>query len=144
MSLFDELDVISIKLYYTLKKKDNTTRLVILDDKKAEEMLKNEETKDKVEVLNTTWKTMSWKDNNEVMKLAASSINPVTGASEFSMVMYRDVIVKRCLRGWDLTENGQNVPVNPQNIDRLPSNIVTSIYSKYDEIINYSEEEMGK
>jgi len=144
MSLFEGLDVIKIKLYYTVKKEDNITRLVILSDEKAEEMLENEETKDSVEVLNTTWKTMNWKDNNEIMKAATNSNNPITGVTEFSLVAHRDITIKRCLQGWDLTEDGQNVPVTPQNIDRLPVNIIRSIYNKYDEIINYTEEEMGK
>lgn len=144
MSLLDATDAIIIKLYYTLRDVGGATRLIILEDEKAEKMLDNEENEEKVEVLETKWKFLLWKEQNEVMNLSYGQVNPMTGMKEFSLVIYRDAIIRRCLTGWNLKDDDKNIPVNDTNIDKLPANVMISLYTKYDTIVNYSEEDMGK
>jgi hypothetical protein len=142
MSLFDA-NLVEIKLYYTFKEKGNSKLLVVLTDEKAEELLKNEEKKDKVEALTTKWSVMSWNDQNVSVEKAYSKSNRVTGEKEFDHVTYRDSIIKSCLKQWDIVVNGQPVPVTPGAIDKLPGEIVMSLYSQYEKMLDYSEEELG-
>ena len=66
MSLFDVNDLITVKLYYMIKEINGNKNLVILEDKKAEEMMKDEKKASKVEFVTTKWSKLSWKDQNDV------------------------------------------------------------------------------
>ena len=57
--------------------------------------------------------------------------------------LYRDSLVKKCLKEWNLTMQGNAVPVSPDNIDKLPGNIVSELYRKFEKIITYTEDELG-
>jgi len=142
MSLLNE-DIIKIKLYYKYEKKKNGNRLVVLSDERAEELMKDEKKKEEIEVLNTEWRSLSWEDHNKVLDAATMVADPVTGARGFNTVKYRDAMVKNCLKAWDLKENSSSVPVTQQNINRLPAQIVVSLYDKFDVILNYTEQEVG-
>ena len=142
MSLFDE-NLVEIKLYYTFKEKNNSKFLVILKDDKAQEMLKDEAQKDKVEVLKTKWSVMSWKEQNNSVEYAYSKTNVSTGEKVFDHILYRDSIIKSCLRAWDIVANEQPIPVTPEAIDRLPGEVVMSLYSKYEKVLDYTEDELG-
>lgn len=141
MSIFDA-NLVEIKLYYTFKTKNNSKFLVILTDDKAAELLKDETKKDKVEVLTTNWSVMNWKEQNNSVEYAYSKTNEKTGEKIFDHIAYRDAIVKSCLKGWDIIVNGQLVPVSSEAIDRLPGDVVMGLYSKYEKVLDYSEEEL--
>jgi len=142
MSLFDE-NLIEIKLYYTFKKKGNSKILLILEDEKAEKMLADEDKKAEVEFLTTYWSIMNWNEQNSSVNHAYSRTNEQTGEKIFDHVAYRDIIIKSCLKKWDIAVDGQAVPVTPDAINRLPGDIVMGIYSKYEKELDYSEEELG-
>ena len=142
MSLFDA-NLVEIKLYYTFKNRNNSKFLVILTDDKAEKLLENETQKDKIEVLTTKWSVMNWKEQNNSVDHAYSKTNSVSGEKTFDHISYRDSIIKSCLKSWDIVNNGQPVPVTPEAIDMLPGDIVMGLYSKYEKVLDYSEEEMG-
>lgn len=143
MSLFD-VNLVEIKIYYTFKEKNNSKVLTVLTDKQAEEMLKDENKKDKIETLTTKWSIMNWKEQNSSADQAYSKSNPMTGEKVFNHVLYRDSIIKSCLKQWDIvTTNGQTVPVTQEAIDNLPGDIVMGLYAKYEKTLDYSEEEMG-
>ncbi len=141
MSLFDA-NLVEIKLYYTFREKNNSKVLVVLPDKKAEEMLNNEEEKSKVESLTTQWSVMSWREQNSSVDQAYSKTNPMSGDKIFNHISYRDSIVKSCLKQWDIVINGQTVPVSKESIDKLPGDIVMGLYTKYEKVLDYSEQEL--
>ena len=141
MSLFDA-NLVEIKLYYTFREKNGSKFLVILKDDKAEEMLKDESKKDSVEVLNTKWSVMSWREQNAVVEYAYAKSNSVTGEKVFNHITYRDKIIKSCLKQWDIIVNGQTAPVTPEAIDRLPGDIVIELYTRYEKLLDYTEDEL--
>ena len=141
MSLLELDNFVEIKLYYMFKKVKATKKLFILEDIQAEKLLKNEEKKKDVGILNTKWKPLNWKEQNEVMDLS-SQPDPKTGENQFKFVVYRDCVVKRCLKEWDIKENGVIVPVTPARIDSLPADIVSTLFQKFEEINDYTEEQL--
>ena len=58
-------------------------------------------------------------------------------------MVYRDSIIKTCLKTWNITKGGDVVPVTPEAIDQLPSNVVVDIYTKFEKLLTFSEEELG-
>jgi len=143
MSLLDNHDLMEIKLYYKYAKIGNGKKLVILEDSKAEELLKDEEKAKEVEILETQWSMLNWKEQNEVMNAASTATDPMTGEKQFNFLVYRDAIIKRCLKDWNLTMNEKPVPVTSDTIDQLPGPVVVNIYQKFEKYIEFTEEEMG-
>ena len=141
MSLFDVSDLITVKLYYMIKEVNGNKNLVVLEDKKAEGMMDDEEQSSKVEFITTKWSKLNWKDQNDVTSLSYRDIDPITGESKFNFIVYRDSVIKRCLKEWDIKDGDNLIPVNSINIDRLPGEIVISLYNKFNELTNFSEEE---
>jgi hypothetical protein len=143
MSLFDVNDLVTVKLYYTFKSVDSGKKLVILEDDKAEELLKDEEKKGEVEVIDSKWRNLNWKEQNEVTEASYSRFSdPTTGERQFNFAAYRDAIIKRCLKEWNLTLNNNVVPVSAENIDRLPGLVVLALFQKFEDIASYNEEEV--
>ena len=143
MSLLDSLDLININLYYKYIKVGKGKKLAILDDKKAEEMLKDEEKAKGIEILETQWSMLTWKEQNEVMNASSRVTDPTTGEKQFDFLVYRDAIVKRCLRSWNLTMSEKPVPVSDEAIDKLPGPVVINIYQKFEQLVEFTEEELG-
>jgi len=143
MSLLDGLDLMEIKLYYKYLKVGNSRKLIILDDKKAKEMMADEEKAKEVEVLETQWAMLNWKEQNEVMNASSQAVDPMTGEKQFNFLVYRDAIIKRCLKSWNLTMNEKPVPVSSDAIDKLPGPVVVDIYQKFEKYIEFTEEELG-
>jgi hypothetical protein len=129
-------------LYY--KYADAGQKLVILTAEKAKEQLAGDEEVSKgIETLETKWHLLTWKEQNEVMNLSSQMVNPQTGERQFNFLAYRDAIIKRCLKEWNLTMNEKPVPVTPEAIDMLPGPIVTNLYQQFEILIDYTEEELG-
>ena len=144
MSLLDNPDLIEIKLYYKYSNNPKKGKvLVILEDDKAEELLKDEEKAKEIEILETGWNILTWKEQNEVMNLSSQTVNNQTGEKQFNFIIYRDSIIKRCLKTWNITMNEKPVPITYELIDKLPGPIVINLYQKFENIIEYTEEEMG-
>lgn len=147
MSLLDENieDLIEIEVYYKLKQMGKGKKLVIIEDEKAKELLKDEEKKKEVEKISTKWRLMDWKEQNEISRKSVIMVpNQLTGAPlrQFDPILYRDTVVKKCLKEWNLTKNGQSVPVSDELIDKLPSPIIMELHRKFEEVIDYTEEEV--
>jgi hypothetical protein len=143
MSLLDGHNDIKIKLYYKYIKVDGSEKFAIVDAKKAEEILKDEEKAKEIETLETGWRMLTWKEQNEVSDISSRSINQQTGEKQFNYIVYRDSIIKRCLKSWNLTMNEKPVPVSPDAIDMLPGSIILNLFEKFEKLIDYSEEELG-
>jgi len=142
MSLLDDINDIEIKLYYKYVAVKGSKKLIIVDDKKAEELMEDEEKSKEIEMIVTGWRMFTWKEQNEVTKLSSQTINVQTGEQQFSYLIYRDSVIKRCLKTWNLTMNGKPVPVSNDMIDKLPGPIVFSLYEKFERLIDYNEEEL--
>jgi len=142
MSLLDSPSMVEIELYYKYVDVNNSRKLVIMDDDKAKSMLKDEEKSKDIEVLKTKWSLMTWKEQNDVMAMAQQSGGP-TGEGRFNFLVYRDAIIKRCLKEWDITINEKPIPVSPEAIDQLPGPVVINLYGKFENLIDYTEEALG-
>ena len=145
MSLLEGNDLINIKLYYIFKVSKGDKRLIILSEEKGKKMFEEqtEETSEKVEIIDTQWGNLTWKEQNDVVAISSRDIDQKTGDRQFNMIIYRDAVVKKCLKEWNLTIQGNTVPVSPENIDRLPGNIVSSLYAEFEKVITYTEDELG-
>jgi len=142
MSLLDGIDDIEIKLYYKYITVKGSKRLIIVENMKAEELLKDKEKSKEIEMLVTGWRMLTWKEQNEVSNLASQTINVQTGEKQFSYLIYRDSVIKRCLKTWNLTMNEKPVSVSADMIDKLPGPVVFSLYEKFERLIDYSDEEL--
>ena len=144
MGMIPEPDqLIEIVLYYKEIKINTFNKVVVLEDEKAKEMLENEETKDKVKKLTTHWREMSWQDSNNITK-AARVEGPNAKPGELDYYRYRDLRLKICMKKWDLKDDdGNDVILSPEIINQLPVDIVIALVSKYDEVVEMSEEEVG-
>ena len=146
MSLMTE-ELLDIPLYYMFKTTEyGSKRLTLLDDDKAKKMLEDPDKKDQVQILNTKWKQLSWKEQNDLMK-QAEKVNAQTGMPDLDWNAYQDVVIKKCLKSWDYTEgeeNPQPVQVTPQNIDKMHSAVIRSLLNKFSSISDVADNEMEK
>ena len=146
MSLLDD-NFISIPLYYMIKVgKYDSKQIVVIDDDKASKMLEDEDIKGSVQILNTKWKVLSWKENNDLMK-ACEVISQSGETPIFDWAKFADLRLKRALKWWDLKNNEEDpepAPLNAENIDRLPSVVAQSLLDRYAQSSSVDEDELGK
>lgn len=142
MSLLDSVNLIEIKLYYKYASFNGSKKIVILEDSVAEELLKNPEKEKEIECLTTKWSMMSWKEQNDILSSSSQPTGP-NGEKQFNFLIYRDSVVKRCLKEWDITVNQKPVPVSPNAIDQLPGNVVGALFQKFEKVVDYTEEDLG-
>jgi hypothetical protein len=138
-------ELIEIKMYYKHVDTKHGKHLVILEDSKALELLSDEEKAKGIDVLDTKWRVLTWKEQNDVNQAAHSSApDPITGERAFDYIKYRDSIIKNCLKAWNITNEGRDVPVTPGAIDSLPSPVVLDLFEKFNKCLDFSEDELGK
>ena len=144
MSLLDQ-SFIEINLYYKYVPVGAGKNLVILNEAKAKEQLasEDEEVSKEIETLETKWNLLTWKEQNEVMTISSKAINPQTGEKQFNFLAYRDAIIKKCLKEWNITMNEKPIPVTPEAIDQLPGPVVANLYQQFETFLDYSEQELG-
>lgn len=136
---------INIKLYYTCLEDEYGKRIVVLSDKKAEEMLEDENKKEKVLILQTKWIQMLWKEQNNIMAQVSKITDPMSGQIQFDVYKFRDSKIKSCLKEWNLKDEQNNdLPVSSDLIDSLPADIIVALLEKYDLATEVTEEKMGK
>ncbi len=142
MSLLDDNNelLVEIELYYKYKKLDNGKKLLIVEDEKAKKLLKDGDKE--IQKISTKWRVLNWEEQNEVSNKSTQVINQSTGQRQFNIILYRDTIIKRCLREWDLTMNEKPVPVTPEFINKLPGSIIMELYNKFEGVMDYTEEEV--
>ena len=142
MSLIDENNelLVEIELYYKFKKIENGKKLIIIEDKKAKKLI--EEGNKGIEKITTKWRILNWQEHNEVSNRATQVIDQTTGQRQFSIILYRDTVIKKCLKEWDLTINEKKAPVTPELIDRLPGPVIMELYNKFEGVMDYTEEEV--
>lgn len=144
MSLLDNVvnqELINIKLYYMVKNTKNGKKVMVIEDAKAEEMLKNPEKAKSVEIIETWWKSLSWGEQKS-LEVIATEVG-ANGEKDFNAIKFRDAAIKRCLKKWNLTIADKPVDVTPDLIDQLPAEVVFGLYLKFNNAISYTEDEMG-
>ncbi len=172
MSLMKAKDqLIHIPLYYMEKEIRGYSKIIILEDDRAKTLLaeqaeakkkktkkeigntignteeKEDSTKQEVpttpvECLNTYWKLLSWKEQNQISKLSQIR-NSAEVSVDIDYFRLRDLRIKMCLKKWDLKDDdGKEIPVKPEFVDSLPADIVYTLSSKYDALITLSEDEI--
>ena len=131
---------IQINLYYTFKAtKSGQNKAVVLKDEKAKEMMESEDDKEEVGMVETTWKVMSWKEQNDITK--GSTIQTMEG-QEIDWMSFRDKRLKTCLIGWNLKDKDEKpVILTHEAIDSLPSDIVNALLIKFDELTSLTGDE---
>ncbi len=136
---------IDIPLYFQIKKdkKYNMNKIIILDDDKARQILSKDETKDSVQVLNTKWKQVSWKFQNDIIHQSQHK-DAITGQLELDWHKYRDIRIKKLLVDWDLTRRGNKEKVTDKAIDELPAEIILALFDKYEKATIVGEDELEK
>lgn len=143
MSLLDaDIDVFEINLYYKFVETGSGKKLVLLKDEEAEKQIEAKKEGVVIEKLVTNWRSLNWKEQNEVVSVSSKVVNSATGESEFNFVLYRDSIIKRCLKSWDMVIEGNPVPLTYENIDKLPGPVVLALYDKFEKVTDYTEEEV--
>jgi len=153
MSLISKKEqLMHIPLYYIEKEVRGFTKIIILEEEKAKKMIaeqeskKEEKTKVKVECLNTFWKPLTWKEQNQITKLCQVTGNNAEGTPSIIDIDYfklRDLRIKMCLKKWDMKdEEGKAIEANPTNIDLLSADVVYALSARYDEAMNLTEDEI--
>jgi len=144
----DSNSLIHVALYYQIKKsKRGGKSVVIIPDEQAQKMLEDVDKKQEVHVLNTRWKQIAWGEQNEILDRA--SVPVPMGEDGVDKVLnpyiYRDMRIKLALREWDLvSDDGRPVPLTPDAINHLPTQVVLELYKRYEESTRYSEDELKK
>ena len=111
------------------------------DEKVVENPDFEEKTFPNIECLRTLWKSISWREQNDITE-RASYYNENEAMQDLNVWKFRDLRLKTCLVKWDLKdENGAEIPLTPENVDRLPSDVVLTLLSKYEDAISISADE---
>ena len=138
-----EESFIKIPLYYSFEDTEfNFKKVKILQEEEAKTILGNEETKDHVKILNTTWKQLNWKEQNDLYS-KASKANMATGQVEIDYAKYRDLKIKYCLIDWDYMEKGQKIKLTPDVIDVMNADVVMALFDKYESVTTVETSDRG-
>lgn len=157
MSLLDLSDsTFNIQTFYKIRKTPERNRIIVLEEKDAKKTLSDEniskEEKESINILNTTWKPISWKEQNEILDRSTSEVDITSkrgnmtnsaGDTKLQLNPYKiqEYRIKTALVGWDLKDdNGNPIPYRPELIDKLPVEIVMDMYNKYEFNVNLDEE----
>ena len=100
-----------------------------------------------IKVVSTQWKTMTWKDQNDLLSKAISYATKADGSTtgDIDAIKYRDMKLKTNLKGWSLTdEEGKPVPVTNAVIDDLNPEFAREMLSSYEKVVGEQVEDNDK
>ncbi|MFA5598988.1 MAG: hypothetical protein WDA06_00190 [Phenylobacterium sp.] len=153
MSLLDHgSKMLEIDMYYKEVNGKDGSHIVILPledgKKKFEEKATKEENieekvvkAEKIFLLKTKWKILSWGEQTKITKMS-TYFNHEQMVNDFDPWTFRDLRIKTCLVEWDMTDDKNTaIPVTPDNIDRLPGDVVLYLVSEYDKKTEISGED---
>lgn len=90
-----------------------------------------------IETINTTWKRANWKEQNHIF---SQSLRIINSESEIDPLKYRDLILKTCLKKWDVKDdNGNPIPCNPEMIDNLDPEAAKEMISAFERVTESQE-----
>lgn len=125
------------------KKRGYFTRVELAEIKQAGQTI---DTSKVIEELHTVWRRLTWKEQNEISSKCLIHIPMTDGQtrSQWDGIRFRDLKLKACLKGWDLTnEEGRKIPVNDDNIDNLVPEVAHQLVSDFERVTEPSEEDLG-
>jgi len=100
-----------------------------------------------IQKLVTTWKRMTWKDQNMIFSRCLRTVPGPDGqaTTELDTIMYRDLKIKTCLKDWDLQDdNGVKVPINSDVIDSLAPEVAVALLNNFEMVTEASAEDLGE
>lgn len=98
-----------------------------------------------IESLDTTWRRLNWKENNDICSRCLKHIPTADGQIrvEIDGLKLRELKLKTCLKDWDLVdENNNKVPLTSDNIDRLLPEVAHELLETFEEISEPSREQL--
>lgn len=90
--------------------------------------------------LNTGWKALTWFEHNQIYYSCLR--NAETGAGTLDVIAFRDMKLKSCLKSWDFQENGVDVPLTADVIDRLNSDVASELLSGFERVTEVGVNEL--
>jgi len=137
-------------VFHVIKSKDEmdywTDRDYVLENKVPKDENGPTVPEDKIiNILQTHWKSLSWRDQNTVFTKSIRQIQRPDGSfsAEIDTITYRDQKLKTCLRKWDLTgPDGQNLEVTEGLIDNLNPVIAQELLSAFEKVTEPTEEDL--
>ena len=145
--LDDKNSLVQVSIYLKKKQIGNGVRSEVISDEEAQELLANEDTKDEVDVINTGWKELSWKDHNAIMKECVIPTINAEGLEKNQVDVWRfnELMIKACLKAWDIIgSDGKPLAPSEENIEKIPAHIVNALNDKYQQITGGNEEDQKK
>ena len=134
-------NLIQFPIFYSCKKNKYDVEVInILAEDEAKKMLEDPNKKAEVNVLNTVWKQLNYKESS-TLRDKVNHFDPATNQIVLDWQGYRELQLKTCLVDWDDQENGVKTPIN---IDELHPSIAEAMLNKYDLVTNISGEEEKK
>lgn len=131
MAIFTKNQKINVRIFFI----DNNVSIRTLEAEEAKATIEKKEkgeSSDVVNVLNTVWKNLSWKDNTDVIN-ESKTVNTATGDNEINVFKFREQRLKRCLIEWDLKdEKGVTIVITPEIIDELDSDFALALLNAFD------------
>ena len=141
-------ETLDIPVYFKVVKNKYGIKRTEIPQEKALPLLEKPEEKDKIQVLNTKWKVLGWKKENDIWEKHQTVVNTVTGVKSTDGTKLQESRIKEALIGWDATKKVGDkdvvVPLTIENIEKLPPDIMRSLLTKYTEASSIGEEELGK
>ncbi len=98
-----------------------------------------------IESITTSWRRMTWKDQNVIFSKCLKTIPGSDGAmhTELDTIQYRDLKLKTCLKKWDVKDDqGKEVSVNDDVIDILTPEVAQELINNFEQITEASAEEL--
>lgn len=98
-----------------------------------------------IQKITTTWKRMSWGDQNQLVSRSLRSVPQPDGktTTEFDGVRYRDNKLKICLKSWSIKdEQGNDVPVTDGMIDMLAPEVANEMLTAFEQVTEVSQEKL--
>lgn len=99
-----------------------------------------------IEELRTTWRRLTWKDQNDISAKSLMHIPTQDNQTriQWDGIKFRDMKLKVCLKGWDLTdENGNKVPITNEVIDNLVPEVANQLLNDFERVTEPSEDDLG-
>lgn len=100
-----------------------------------------------IEKIMTTWKRLTWKDQNTIFSKCLRTVPGLDGkpVTELDSISYRDQKLKTCLKKWDLRdENGQVSPVTTDTIDILLPEVAQELLNSFERVTEPTAQELGE
>lgn len=141
--LVEEDQTVNIIIYYRCKTNvHNIRQYKILSEEEGKDLISKNASG--VDSITTVWSIPSWKPNIDLQR-RSTFYSPQDGTSKMDWSKYQEYTFHSCLKKWDIQDkDGNPVPVNPENIGKLPTIIANALLDKYDKCLLIEDEERKK